>query len=127
MPVDEGHVVGKVLKAGIWKEWCKEVSKKHPPRAEAKRIGEEGSFQRLVKEDINPDWKKFDHSVFQAQEGMVECARQVQRSKMMAIKQSSIPLPGPKRAFTNEQIETRKMQANRASIPLPRQRGYQHC
>jgi hypothetical protein len=114
MSVPEANEVGRQWAKKALADWENGVKKKHPTRAEAKRIAEEESFRKFISEDINPYWKTFGNFDFEAQEGLIEISWQLQRSELRAVKKSTGTMFGPRRATDAKELERRRAVAQSA-------------
>jgi hypothetical protein len=116
MTTQEAQIAGVEWRAQAWEDWENGAKEKHPTRAEARRIAEDGSFKRFIQEDLNPYWEVFKNCDFDAQEGLTEMGWQLERSKVRSIIHSPGTIFGPKKVADAKDIERRRVVAEHAKV-----------
>jgi hypothetical protein len=114
MTIEKAEAIGLSFLRSAYEDWCQGAKEKHPTQAEVKMINEDGTFQKMILEDIVPFYRWFAQCSFQAQEGYFEMAWQIQRAKIRALRKSGGTLFGPKHILTSHEMERRKTVAEHA-------------
>jgi hypothetical protein len=97
-----------------FKDWEQGVKEKHPTRAEVKMINEEGSFPKMIEEDIIPFFANSENCSFDTKEGYFEMANQLMRAKIRALRKAGGSLFGPKKVISAKEVERRRVVAENA-------------
>jgi hypothetical protein len=116
MTLEEAEGIGIAWREKSWDEFESGVKEKHPSRAEVKRINEEGSFPKMIKEDIVPYGQKFENCSSEAQDGYFEMAWQIQRAKLRALRKAGGTMFGPRRVTDSKEIERRRAVEEQAQV-----------
>jgi hypothetical protein len=114
--IEEAEDLGRAWRDTTFVDFENGVKEKHPSRAEAKRINEEGSFPKMIQEDIVPFGQKFENCSFEAQEGYFEMSWQMQRAKPRALRKAGGTMFGPKRVSDSKELERRRTVAEQARV-----------
>jgi hypothetical protein len=68
MPQDEAETTGQAWRDECFHEWESGVREKHPTRSEVRMINEDGSFPKMIEEDLLPSYDQFKPCTFDAKE-----------------------------------------------------------
>jgi hypothetical protein len=79
-------------------------------------INEDGSFPKMIEEDLLPCYDQFKPCTFDAKEGYFERCNHHMRLKLRAIRKAGGTLYGPKKVMTAKEIERRRVVAENARL-----------
>jgi hypothetical protein len=116
LTLQEAEELGRNFFLQAFRDWEKGVKEKHLTHAEVKLVNEEGSFPKMIEEDVVPFYEQFKNCSFDAKEGYFEMAFQVMRAKLRALRKAGESLYGPKQVVTVKEIERRKVVAENARL-----------
>jgi hypothetical protein len=112
--VQEAQIAGEAWLEQCWFDFQDGVKENHPTRSEARKIAEEGLFEKFILEEMLPNWEIFQHCDFTAQEGLMEKSLQLMRAKIRAVKGAKGTMFGPKKVVSAKEMERRRAVAEQA-------------
>jgi hypothetical protein len=116
MSKDEAEETGQRWREHTFQGWEVGVREQHPTRSEVKTINEDGTFPKMIEEDIIPCYDQFKECTFEAQEGYFEMSNQVMRAKIRALRKAGGSLFGPKKVLSPKEVERRRVVAENARL-----------